>query len=257
MQKIYYYLTLFPTEALIASQLAPESFGVYMSTGPHRGSAEPLTFVELTGDLSGVLDTAYAEAECQKLPEGVLKNSMYLSIYRCLEMVPLANLGRLHLVTRDGRSLGLDPQKVDGNLTTKPVYLYQELCPVRPLVVSKLEPIAFCRYMTDPAVKINVPKVALVDFKVLDVNNLENSGNIGGLYHSSPLHIQECFDAVQNKPGKQSKILGRSKLETFGYQLIDTGVFIADQKDVIFYRMKTLQELNAEHYAWAKSAMIL
>jgi len=161
------------------------------------------------------------------------------------------------LVTKDGRSLALDPRRVEGNIPAKPMYLYQELCPVRPLVVSKLEPISFCRHMTDPNVKIHLPKIALVDIKVLDTANLENAGNIGGLYYTSPAHLQDCFDEVSRNPGKHTKVLGRARLDTFSYQLIDTGAYVADKDQVIYYRMKTLQELNADHYGWAKSAMIL
>lgn len=257
--KIHYYLSIFPTEAVIASHLAPESFGVYMATGSGRASAEPMTFVELKGDLPEFIDTKYAEAECAKLDEGVAKKSMYLSIYRCLEQIPLENLGTLHLVTRDGRSLPLEPEFVEGNITSKPVYLYHELCPIRPMIVSSLEPVAFIRYMTDPAqAKIYVPRIALADFKVIELENLDDSGNIGNVYSVTNLHLKECLEAVVHsaKP-KKTKTLGRSRLETFAYQAIDSGIFIGDASGILYYRMKTHKELTTDHYAWAKSAMVI
>jgi len=40
----FYYLTIYPTEALIASQLPPMDFGTYMATGIKTGSFEKLNY---------------------------------------------------------------------------------------------------------------------------------------------------------------------------------------------------------------------
>lgn len=254
---IHYYLSIFPTEAIIASHLEPESFGVYMSTGAGRGSAEPVTFIELQGELPTFVDTAFAEAECASLSEGVAKRSMYLSIYRCLEHIPLDHLGTLYLVTRDGRSLPLEPERVEGNLTSKPVYLYHELCPIRPMIVSTLEPLSLIRHMTDPDQKIQVPRLALADLVVTDPEELDDSGNFGNPYGISNRHIRDCLSAVMENEGKMTKTLGRARLETFMYNLIDSGVYIGDAEGSLFYRMKSRNELTTHHYAWGKSAMAI
>ena len=38
---VHYYLSVFPMEALIASQLDPMHFGAYMATGSKKGSIIP------------------------------------------------------------------------------------------------------------------------------------------------------------------------------------------------------------------------
>lgn len=259
MTPLHVYLTLFPNEALIASHLPPDSFAVYMATGIRRASSEPIIFVELQGDLkAGGIPMERAEARAGALPEGVRKNSMYLSIHRCLEQVPLGLLGRLYLVTRDGRSLGLDRVETPAPVPERSVHLYQELCPVRPLVASTLDPVSFCRHMTDPASEIHLPKLAVADLKVLDPMHLEDAGNIGSLYYAaSPEHVRDCFDSLLNNPGKVSKVVARFRLESFSYQLIESGIHIAAPGQHVFYPMPSLEELKHEQREWAKSAMII
>ena len=82
---IHYYLSIFPLEALIASELDPEAFGVYMATGSRRGSSEQHVFIEVGGKLGDSFDLAYAEKKCAAKGLERNKSSVYLSIYRSLE----------------------------------------------------------------------------------------------------------------------------------------------------------------------------
>ena len=61
---IHYYLTVFPTEGLIASQLGPEDFGSYMATGSKKGTAEHLIFIEVSGEFGSYFDWDYARQNC-------------------------------------------------------------------------------------------------------------------------------------------------------------------------------------------------
>ena len=257
MHTVHLYLTLFPTESLIASHLDPRAFAIYMATGTKRGSSEPLTFIEITGDSASFVDPDHLKAELGKLPEGRIKHSLYLSIYRSLEQTPLANLGSLYLVTHDGRSLCLDPSDPPQFQEEENKFLYQELCPVRPLVVSNLNPTAFCKHMTHPDVKIHLPKIAFVHKRVVDLDQWSESGYYGGHYLASPSHVKSCFQSLDKAKGKYTKVIGRSRLQTFNYGLIDSGIYVGDAQEVLFYKMKSREELDAGHYAWAKSAQIL
>ena len=104
----HYYLSLFPTEALIASQLEPEQFGSYMAIGSRKGSAEQIMFAELEPGFGTDFDWEFAQAKCIPHETGEPKNSLYLSVYRVLEHAPLDRIGALYLTTRDGRSLKLE-----------------------------------------------------------------------------------------------------------------------------------------------------
>ena len=79
---------------------------------------------------------------CVPHEDGSAKASIYISVYRVLEHMALGALGKLYLVTQDGRSLGLDPQS-EWPQETGALHLYQEIAPVHPLVVSTLGPKSF------------------------------------------------------------------------------------------------------------------
>ena len=253
---LHYYLSVFPIEALIASELDPETFSVYMATASHRGSSEPTTIIEIEGEFGDDFDWQYAKEKCAADEDP--KSSVYLSIYRTLEHIPLSKLGTLHLVTRDGRSLPLEPELLHGDTPeTKEFYLYQELCPIRPVVVTTLGPSQFCNYMTAEETKIHIPRIAFADLKVIDLNNINDAGNIGSLYHKNIFHLKDCINIVTKRATPGAKTLDRARVESYTYNLIDTGIYVGDKEGIVYYRMKSARELDMYHHAWGKSALIL
>ena len=251
-----YYLTIFPMEALIASEHDPEHFGLYMATGSRSGSAERLAFVSIDPSFEG-FDWEYAKRECVPHPDGRPKNSVYLGIYRVLERIPLSAMGDLHLTTRDGRTLALPKQAYDEGVNGPPYHVYQELCPVSPLVVSKLAPAAFGRYITGPTTKLQLPKLVFADLKVVDLDNFENSGNIGALYDRNIQHLRRCVESVTCGSPKATKTLERSHIESFSFNIIKSGIYVCDSQEMVAYAMPSLSELRETNYDWARSAMVI
>ena len=126
------YLSMIP-EALIASMLTPEEFGVYYAVG---------------SDLSYRHEALQIEEglrRCVMHDDGSPKRSVYITVYRALENVALDAIKMLYLVTQDGRVLGLDPADTASCLSDPlaGLHLYQEIAPVHPLVVSTLAPVEF------------------------------------------------------------------------------------------------------------------
>ena len=257
MRLTYYYLSLFPTEALIASNLDPQAFSIYMSTGSKRSAAEPLIFIELVDQLPEWVDTAFVEEKFEKRDPEIPNKSTYLSIYRSLENIPTENMGKLNLVTRDGKMLSLEPEAASAPSDEQPAYLYQELCPVRPLVASRLDPISFINQISNPNERVNVPRLALADINPMHPADLENAGNFGDMYYAHVNHLSDVVELVSSDAGKISKVLGRGRVETFGFNLINTGIYIGDAENTLFYPMKSKEELNRDHFSWAKSAGIV
>lgn len=253
--KIHYYLALFPSEALIASQLEPEDFGSYMSVGPRKRAGEKLIFVELTqGDFNDAFDWNYAKAKCIPHKGGRKKASVYLSVYRALENIPIEVFGNLYLTTHDGRSLELTPAPLSDEKHAD-IYLYQSLCPTRPLVVSALSPSQYCQRLTSTASKIFVPRIVFADLKLLDFNNLENTGAIT---YKNLAHLKGCVDSVKDPAlNKAMKTVDRSHMESFGYRMIDSGIYAGDQKSQIVYRMPSQHDIRNLNYEWARSSQIV
>jgi hypothetical protein len=254
---IYYYLTVFPMEALIASELDPQAFSSYMATGSRKGAAEQLVFIEIEGSFDGPFDWDFAKSKCVPHSNGEPKHSLYLSIYRVLEHIPHTAMKSMYLVTKDGRSLQLykSKSKVPGNW--KGYAMYQELCPVSPLVASSLNPQQFGEYMISDEDKVTVPALVFADVRVIDLDDFENSGNVGSMYDRNLEHMKNCIDAVKSEETRKvTKTVDRSFSSNFSYQIIDTGIYAAAKSGVVIFSMPTYEELRQNHYDWGRSANI-
>ncbi len=251
-----FYLTVFPMEALVASEMEPEQFGAYMAHGDSKAAAEQLMFIEVTGGFGNYFDWSYAEEKCTAHEDGSPKRSLYLSVYRALENVPLEQLGSLYLVTRDGRSLRL-PKSDYISPDNWPGYaLYREYCPMTPLAVSTLDPKSYGSYMTDLSNKVAAPALFFADLLVGNLDDIENSGNVGHIYDKNRDHLIDCVKELKSGKSKITKIVDRSNFNTSFYQIIGKGLYFARNGAMIMYPMPGREELKRNHYDWARSAMI-
>ncbi len=250
----HFYLSVSPIEALIASQLEPIAFGQYMAIGSKNGSYERIMFMELEGGFGDYFDWAYAKERCVQHENGDPKHSVWMSVYRVLEHVPLSAMGTMYLTTKDGRSLAIEPDK-DASFTKREFYVYQELAPLTPLVVSALDPSAFAAYMTDPSNKVSVPRVVFSDLKVIDFDDPTRTGNIGATYDKNLDHLKACVDAVTTVKNKPNKNVERS-VSSFSYQIIRDGIYVGDGATTLTYPMPTIDEIRKNNYDWGRSAMI-
>lgn len=256
MNKIHYYLTLFPTEALIASMLEPVQFGAYMATGTNRGSHERLVFVEIEGNFASEFDWEYARKRTIPHEDGRPKSSVYLGVYRILERVPFEKLGTLYLTTSGGHTLAIEKEIFPNTFHKTPYYLYQDLCPVQPLVISALPPDEYGSYMVSCDCKIKLPAIFYCDLKVLDPKDPVDTGNLGPIYNRNTAHLEACIDAV-TAGGKLSKTLARTAAGNFTYQIVKTGFAFVKPEARVWYPMPEFDDLVAKNYDWARSAMLV
>ena len=254
---IHYYLSVFPMEALVASELSSASFGAYMATGAKKGSAEQIIFIELEGGFGDHFDWSYAEKKCIPHDDGEPKHSVYLSIYRTLEYIPLSHLKNMHLTTRDGRTLELSKETFKTFPDDRGYYVYQELCPVHPVIVSALDPEEFGKDLTNPEKKIAVPKIVYADLKIIDFDNPDVTGNIGSLYDRKIEHLKSCIASVSGSKAKVNKTLDRTHVESFTFQIIDNGIYVSDGKEIVMYPVPCVDEIKRIDYDWGRSALII
>jgi hypothetical protein len=252
---VRFYLSCFRTEALIASQLEPEKFGAYMAVGTRKLIHGIVMFFEIDPSLvSDAIDLDAARERCQPRSDGSPKRSKYVSIYRVLEHIPLEALGKLHLVTRDGRDLILDPDPnyQDPPTTPDSVHLYAELCPVSPRVVASLPPAAFADYLTNPENPVCVPRVFFAE-QILD---FDDDGSLASYLPYRPAqHITDCIDELRES-SKATKTADRNPPLSAFYRTIKPGFFVGDQTGIKFYPFPDQQELDAKRHIWWKSASL-
>ncbi len=254
MAATYLYLSLIP-QALIASMLAPEAFGRYYALGARVHSRGEAIFFEVDPTLlpDGEFPLELVPERCVPKPDGRPKKSVYLSIYRVLSRIPVAALGSLYLVTRDGRTLALgrSPYAVD---TQWRAHLYQEFCPIDPIVASLLEPLEFCRAITDPRRPVHVPRIVFSQLALRGLARDPVNGLASDLPYPNIPHLRDVLASLLGGTGKSSKLVFKQANQGVFYRTVRGGFYVGDQQDFAFYRMPTVTELEAHHFSWWRSA---
>ena len=254
MRQAHIYLSLIP-QGLIASMLAPEAFGAYYALGKKSHSRGEAIFFEVdpAGLPQGEFPVHLIEEQCVPKADGSPKKSVYLAIYRVLSRIPVAALGKLYLVTRDGQTLALEQAEYLPE-PQRQAHLYQEFCPIDPMVASCLGPLEFCRAITDPAQPVHVPRIV---FSQLSLRELAHDP-LGGAAHDLPYpnmqHLRELLDELVNDPAKRSKLFLKQANEGVFYRTVRGGFYVGDQQDFAFYPFPDLEQLETGHYAWWRSA---
>jgi hypothetical protein len=234
--------------------LPPAEFGTYLAVGTRKRSRGQALFFDLKSDFRGdQFDLAGAAERCVPHPDGQPKHSVYLAIYRVLEHVPLAAINSLWLVTRDGRNLELEqaalPQQFPGRY-----HLYQELCPVHPLIASSLTPAEFCSFITDPGQPISVPRICFVDLQLAGLADDPGKGNAKDLPYEHLDHLRDCLASLSETTGKHTKTVDRVQPEEFRYRCVNSGFFVGDRAGVLYFPFPSAERLDREHHDWWRSA---
>lgn len=251
--KRFLYLTLTP-EALIASMLSPEEFGSYIATGTKKRTRGQAMFFEVDMEMvKDLLPMDYIEKRCVPQEGGKPKSSVYLSIYRVLESIPVEALQKLYLVTDDGRVLGLEKGDYKPK-ETKGLHLYQELCPVTPRVASVLGPKEFAKTITDGSEKVTVPKLVFVELNLWDLADNPETSDLHNLPYQNVEHLRDCLKILNADPEKTKKTIIRFFKRDLFYRTIKNGFFVGENENLLYYPFPSIDELENKHYAWWRSA---
>ncbi len=255
MAETHLYLSLIP-QALVASMLPPREFGSYYAVGPNLHSHGDALFFEVDPAFrSEDFPFGIIPEKCVPGPDGEPKASVYLGIYRVLSRIPVSALGDLYLVTSDGLTLRLSR----GEYLAPPspsLHLYQEFCPVTPLVASRLGPLEFCRFITDMTQPIHVPRLVFAEMALRELADDPEGGAAGDLPYHDLQHVRECLQELRHA-GKDTKLVHKQLGEGVLYRMIEGGFYVGDQADFACYRFPTAEELEREHRAWWRSAQHL
>ena len=250
---IHLYFSLIP-EALIVSMLSPEEFGQYYATGHHFKHKGQALFFELDPAFRDEsLNVEQAVALCTPHKDGTPKHSVYASVYRVLERIPLSAIGKLYLCTAYGQTLAVDRKEID-NASAPCLHLYQDLAPVNSLVVSTLNPAEHYRSVTvEPAKLIKFPALCFVEFGLGELATNPESGSESNLPYPFMHHLREGLIAL-NATNKPSKLVHRVHALDIQYRMIKGGFYIGNGADFAYYAMPTHQELREQHSKWWRLA---
>jgi hypothetical protein len=249
------YLSLVP-EALIASMLTPEEFGAYYAVGASKKAHGHAMFLEV--------DPAFRDPffnieeglkRCVPHENGDPKCSVYISISRVVEHIPISALGSLYLVTHDGRVAELKKEKPPA-ATADGRHLYQELCPVNPLVVSTKGPTQFYRFMTDPSEALfSLPALYFTEISLGRLATDPAAVDACELPYSNEDHLRQCLLEIRTKH-VTTKMVERNPSFAFPYRTIQSGFYFGRGQELAYYPMPSKDDLLGKHYAWWRSAQI-
>lgn len=250
---IHLYFSLIP-EALIASMLTPEQFGQYYATGHKYKSKGQAIFFEVDPAFRhDFFNIDEGLTRCVAHPDGTPKNSVYISVYRVLEHIPISALGKLYLTTAYGHTLGLDP----GNITPREgpgLHMYQDLAPVNSLVVSALDAVDYYDGVTkQPAKFIRFPGLCFVELGLGALATDPENGALGDLPYSFMHHLREALLEVDPN-SKQSKLVHRVHSLEFPYRMVKRGFYMGNGPNLAFYPMPSHDVLRREYNQWWRSA---
>lgn len=248
----YVYLTCTP-EALVASMLPPEGFGMYLSTGTKKRNKGQTIFFEVDlGMIENLIDIESLNSRCVAKEDGSPKSSVYLSVYRVLETVPLSALKSLYLTTDRGCLLELKKRTYDKSKESQTsLHLYQELCPVNPLVASTLPPSEFLKRLTDGSRPIVLPKLFFVELKLEELATNPLYGTAEHLPYPNIGHLRDCLEILKGEYEKHMKTVQRIFSGTLLYRTIESGFYIGSKDDMLYYPypgMKELEDINYEFF---------
>ena len=249
--KKYYYLVVTP-DSLIVSHLDPVDFGNYLAVGAKKQIRGQAIFFEIDPDKTKVHQD-YINMKLKPYDDGQPKRSVYISIYRALESVPMDAFRDLYLVTDDGHVLALEKKDYVSNKPAN-IHLYQQLMPITTRVASKLSPPDFIRFLTDTMQPVSAPKICFVDLKLNDL--VDNPyAPLSNLPYPNPDFLRDCIIKLKDSPGRQTKTVLRFLRDDISYRTIETGFFIGDKHHYLFYPFPKIEDLEGKYFMWWRSAL--
>jgi hypothetical protein len=254
--KIRYYMICSRFEALIASHLEPEAFGTYMAVGTKKLASGHVAFFEIDPEFGRFTDHFRVydiEQRCVPHEDGAPKRSKYISVYRVMEFLPLPVYGALYLTTPDGRVLRIDASAYDEAHEEPGLNLYQELCPLIPMVLSSQPPAKFAREITDARNPVHAPRIFFADLRL---DRDAHGKLVGDLPYTDPLHLEDLIHELErgSESDKATKTVSRTPRTRGFLRVIRRGFFLGDQTGLKFYRFPTREELEIHHSKWWHSA---
>ncbi len=251
--KQYLYLSATP-ESLVASHLPPVEFGNYLAVGTRKRARGQAIFFELDMEKIENLPVEYMNERLVPYEDGEPKRSLFLSIYRVLENVPLDALKNLFLVTDDGKVLELPPAAYKPS-EADIVHLYQQFNPIPTRVASKLSPPEFIKFLTDTSKPVSAPKIFLAELKLNKLSK-DSYAPIHDLPYPNPDHLRECLDRLTSSKERLTKTVIRQFKRDLSYRTVKDGFFIGAGDDFMFYRFPSIEELEGRYYYWWRSALV-
>ena len=174
-------------------------------------------------------------------------------MYRVMEHLSLAAIGRLYLTTTNGATLELSR----GSRLPEPekeLHMYQDLTPINSMVVSVLDPAAYYADVTvKPSHSFSFPGMCFVELELGPLALDPENGQEGDLPYSFLQHLREALMELRPET-KENKLVHRVHSLVFPFRMVKNGFYLGIGGELVFYPMLTLDVLRKDHSNWWRSA---
>ncbi len=254
------YMTVYPNNALIASQLSPEAFAKHYVLGSAKHYKGKVIFAEIDINFR---DPYFAIDEylAQTVPheDGSPKKTKFIASYAVLEHVPLNVIKNLYLATSSGKVLEIESAPYTAFNEPGLIRIYQEVAPLQNLVASNLDQRSFGKYITTETRSKGAPKIVFtqVDLDIDEFLEMNKDRNliISPIPGHHPYRLYECIIELKNNPKKKTKTISlRSLLDDIPYSRLKHGFWFSDGKDLLFFPLPPIDEMKEKYYSWWKDA---
>jgi len=247
------YAILFPSSALVGSQLDPIEFGKHFISGSSKYYAGKLIFVEIRPDYRHPFLKIEAMLPHLKPHEdGSPRATKYVSTYRVLEHLDFDALLNLYITTPEGYTLELKPGVQGPERQPGIIRVYAEINPVSMLLLSDLNFSAFGQYITDPSTRVGAPVMFFTQVE-LDPDEFLQEFEDNPLLSSPipdlhPSVLKKSILELRQLPDKHTKGLSpASPLGKISFKKLRHGFLFASQDKTKFYPLpdsKAIEETN-------------
>ena len=243
----YLYLSMTP-ESLVASMLARLSSENILPWGRKTATRSGTVLRAGCGPLRRRLRSRPRGPACVHA-DGRPKNSLYLSIYRVLERVPLTAIKSLWLASERGKVSELTPSatlptSLSSIFSTRKMFQFTRSSPVAWLA-------AFAEYITRPNKPLYVPRICFLDIDLAEMATDPEHGKPRELYYPDHYwHLRGCLLELRDSQTKSTKTVDRSHAEHFPYHCIKHGFYVGDLNQLLFLPFPAYNDLHGKHHDW-------
>jgi len=248
------YQILYPNQALVASQLAPEAFARHYLIGSIRHYSGKLVFADIDinfrnpyFDIDGGLKALVPHED------GSPKHTKFICSYRVMEHMDFDMIKSIYLSTAEAHVLELKPAEYDKVHQSGFLRTFAEIAPLSMLVMSPYDMVEFGKFITQPGNSKGCPQLFYSQIELNVDEFLAHFEKNPFMQAPFPfLHPSKLRDAILQmkiKPEKRSKGLALfCPLDQISFKMIRHGFMFAGQKKHKFFPMPSLHGIETNHF---------
>ncbi len=248
------YQILYPNQALVASQLAPEAFARHYLIGSIRHYSGKLVFADIDIKFRHPYFNIDAGlADLVPHADGRPKHTKFICSYRVMEHMDFDCINHLYLSTSEAHILELKPQEYDKVHQVGFLRTFAEIAPLSMLVISPYDMVEFGKFITTPGNAKGCPKLF---YTQIDLNVDEFIANFErNPFMQAPfpfLHPSKLRDAILQmkiKPEKTTKGISLfCPLDQISFKMIRHGFMFTSQDKYRFFPMPTTKDIESTDF---------